>query len=92
MQDSHRESYSSLNAGNDVNAQVRVLGRRHSSHRATTSLDEIIPESEDWYIAGGSSGGSAVAVAAGVAFAYVWISLTQQIIYLLDITFESELI
>ena len=61
-----------------VSSQTRDY---HGSSSGSVSSSEVHPRvggssksDEDWYIAGGSSGGSAVAVASGVAFA--WVSLS----------------
>ena len=58
-----------LHATSSTMSSVKLAGRRHSSHSAAASVDQNTSEPTDWYIAGGSSGGSAVAVAAGVALA-----------------------
>lgn len=64
------ETFSSISAASAVGG-ARTVGRRHCSNSAAVTGDEKVNEPSDWYIAGGSSGGSAVAVAAGVVLAYV---------------------
>jgi aspartyl-tRNA(Asn)/glutamyl-tRNA(Gln) amidotransferase subunit A len=54
-----------------VGEGARITSRRHCSNSAAVCGNKTANEPSDWYIAGGSSGGSAVAVAAGVVFAYV---------------------
>jgi len=51
-----------------VSNEVGISSRRYGCTSAST---RNVTDSSDWYIAGGSSGGSAVAVASGVALAYV---------------------
>lgn len=64
------EPRSSLSAASAVGG-AGTVGRRHCSNSAATTGDKTANETSDWYISGGSSGGSAVAVAAGVVLAYV---------------------
>ena len=42
---------------------------KYKFRKVGISENDTVADPEDWYIAGGSSGGSAVAVATGVAYA-----------------------
>lgn len=46
-------------------------GIKYTLDGASDALPVHPPSPTDWFIAGGSSGGSAVAVASGACFAYV---------------------